>query len=104
MDDYKIKRKDNGVKENLNQGFSPGRESHARQVAPDHQPATGRKHQTKKLEKEKLKRQKIKIGTWNVRTLFQTGKLSNVISEMRRMELNILGLAESRWTDCGNMI
>jgi len=42
-----------------------------------------------------------KIGSWNVRTLFQAGKLDNVIQEMDRMGLQCLGLCEVRWTQAG---
>ena len=38
----------------------------------------------------------MKIATWNVRTLYQEGKIENVIKEMDRMNLNIVGLAETR--------
>lgn len=34
----------------------------------------------------------MRIGTWNVRSLFAAGKLDNAISEMHRMNLRILGL------------
>ncbi|GFO45128.1 craniofacial development protein 2-like [Plakobranchus ocellatus] len=44
-----------------------------------------------------------KIATWNVRTLHQKGKLENVVKEMERMTLNIVGLAEVRWTGAGSM-
>ena len=39
-----------------------------------------------------------KIGTWNVRSLFETGKLWCVIMEMERMELQ---LSETFWTRAG---
>ena len=42
-----------------------------------------------------LKRQK-NVGTWNVRSLYQAGKLENVISEMKRLKVDILGMAEVR--------
>ena len=48
-------------------------------------------------------RNKIKVGTWNVRTLYQAGKLENVIQEMRRLDINIFGLCETRWTNSGSM-
>ena len=32
-----------------------------------------------------------KIGTWNVRSLYKSGKLTNVISEMKRMGVEIMG-------------
>lgn len=41
------------------------------------------------------------IGTWNVRTMFETGKTAQVAAEMRRYNLDLLGISESRWTGSG---
>ncbi|KAL3872739.1 hypothetical protein ACJMK2_035943 [Sinanodonta woodiana] len=38
------------------------------------------------------------IGTWNVRTMYETGKSAQVAAEMRRYNLTILGISEARWT------
>src|SRR6267154_5732447 len=38
-----------------------------------------------------------KIGTWNVRSLNMTGKLANVLKEMKRMGVGIMGVAETFW-------
>src|SRR6267154_2174240 len=43
-----------------------------------------------------------KIGTWNVRSLYQPGKLANVLSEMKRMRVGILGVAETWWDKEGS--
>ena len=43
----------------------------------------------------------LKLGTWNIRTLYQAGKLENVAREMLRYNLEILGLAEVRWDNSG---
>ncbi|KAG1673509.1 Craniofacial development protein 2 [Nymphon striatum] len=51
---------------------------------------------------DRKKKDSIKIATWNVRTLYQKGKLDNVNQEMDRMNLNILGLSEVRWTGAGS--
>ena len=40
------------------------------------------------------------IGTWNVRSMNQ-GKLEVVRQEMTRMNINILGISEIRWTGMG---
>ena len=40
------------------------------------------------------------IGTWNVRTLNQ-GKLEVVKQEMARVNINILGISELKWTGMG---
>ena len=40
------------------------------------------------------------IGTWNVRAMNQ-GKLEVVKQEMARMNVNILGISELKWTGMG---
>ena len=37
------------------------------------------------------------VRTWNVRTLLRSGQLANVKTEMDRLAVDILGLAEVRW-------
>ena len=56
-------------------------------------------------------RKNITIGTWNVRSLRQTGKLKELTHEMNNYKWDILGLCEMRWknfgetsTDEGHMI
>ena len=44
-----------------------------------------------------------RIGTWNVRTAYDTGKIAQIINEMKRYQLGILGLSEMRWTGSGKM-
>ena len=46
-------------------------------------------------------RNKARIGTWNVRTLYQTGELANVTQEMNLCSISILGIAEIHWTGKG---
>ena len=45
--------------------------------------------------------ERIYIATWNVRTLFQKGKLENAKQEMTSLNVNILGMAEVRWMRAG---
>ena len=40
------------------------------------------------------------IGTWNVRSVSQ-GKLEVVKREMERVNINILGISELKWTGMG---
>ena len=40
------------------------------------------------------------IGTWNVRSMNQ-GKLEVVKREMARMNIDILGISELKWTEMG---
>ena len=38
-----------------------------------------------------------KIGTWDVRTPLDTGKLCLLAKELERLKCNICGIAETRW-------
>ena len=69
-----------------------GRDCYVQQVTPNHHQMTVCNNNIKK------------IGTWNVRTLFQKGKLDNVIQEMQRLQINLLGLCEVRWTGAGKVV
>ena len=42
------------------------------------------------------------IGTWNVRYMYQ-GKLEVVKQEMARMNIDILGISELKWTGMGEL-
>src|SRR5688572_25460677 len=44
-----------------------------------------------------------KLDTWNVRSLREEGKMANVMQEMRRMEVNIMGVAETCWQENGSI-
>jgi len=43
----------------------------------------------------------IKIGTWNVRTMYATGKSLTIAREMRAYKLQVLGISETRWLQSG---
>jgi len=85
----------NGV---LQENTSLGRDCHAGQVAPDRNHATV-PNESKKIQKAKPR----KICTWNVRSLYQKGKFDNIKLEMKRMELDVLGMSEVRWTGAGTL-
>ena len=57
------------------------------------------------LQRPKLLSPKYRtqIGTRNVRTMFQTGKVHQVAREMKRLGLAILGVGETRWTGTGKV-
>ena len=46
----------------------------------------------------------LRIGAWNINTLYQTGKYENIKQEMKRLNLDILGLSEVRWKGAGELI
>ena len=44
----------------------------------------------------------IRIATWNVRTIYETGKAAKVAREMERYKVEILGLNDVRWNMAGS--
>ena len=94
----KINETNNSVKESLTlETVSLGQKSDvSSQVATDRQSGT---ECLKKVNKNNLAMQRI--ATWNVRTLYQKDQLENVMQEMQRLEIDVLGLSEARWTDTG---
>jgi len=49
------------------------------------------------------KNAEIKIGTWNIRTLYKPGALRNINSEIAKYKLHIVALQEIRWLGNGNV-
>ena len=43
----------------------------------------------------------IKIATWNASTLFQGEEFDNLVKEAKRLNLDILGVSETRWSGIG---
>ena len=48
-----------------------------------------------------MPKQHIRVGCWNVRILFQAGKLAQTVREMNTYNLCLLGVTEARWTKTG---
>ena len=94
----KIDETNNSVKESLPlETVSLGQKSDvSSQVTTDRQSAT---EYLIKVNKKHLATQRI--ATWNVRTLYQKGQLENVMQEMLRLEIGVLGLS-SYQTDTGS--
>ena len=86
----------NGSRASSLPAASLGRTRHEQQVASD-------RHQATVCKPKPLACGQVRIGTWNVNTLYQSGKLINVEREMRRLKLNILGVAEVRWSGVGSV-
>ena len=45
----------------------------------------------------------LKVGSWNVRTMFSIGKTAQVAREARRYDIGILGISECRWNGFGRL-
>ncbi|CAH8511165.1 unnamed protein product [Schistosoma guineensis] len=43
----------------------------------------------------------IYLGTWNARTMWETGRVFQISAEMRRYNLEVLGISETHWTQVG---
>ena len=48
-------------------------------------------------------RTQIRIGNWNVRTIYTTGKSAQFARVMNQMKIQIMGISECRWTRAGKM-
>ena len=66
---------------------------------------TGQTRKETRGLKDSLANPKVtrRIGTWNVRTMYSIGKTAQVVSEMHRYNLDILGINECRWTGSGKI-
>ena len=60
--------------------------------------ATGKSTSMKATEKLKIEKNTLTVGTWNVQTLWTTGKLELLRNEMKRFRYDIIGISEVRWT------
>ena len=43
----------------------------------------------------------LRIASWNVRTMCETGKSAQLSREMQRYKVDILGISETRWIQSG---
>lgn len=50
-------------------------------------------------QKKNIKIGKIRIATWNVRSLGVCGKLENLKIKMEKLQIDIIGISEFKWTE-----
>ena len=48
-------------------------------------------------------KQQVRVAAWNARPMYESGKTAQVASEIRRHNINMLGVSEARWTDSGKI-
>ena len=60
----------------------------------------GARSLTKSLANPKTK---VKVGCWNVRTMYSLGKTAQITREMARYGIGILGIGEGRWLGFGRL-
>ena len=48
-------------------------------------------------------RKTLNIGTWNIKTMFESGKTAQVAREMHNYNLVLLGLCKTRWKQSGKL-
>ena len=82
----------NGSSDHQIAAVAPGQRSREQQANSDRHQATAYRQNVKQ-----------RIATWNVRTLYQTGKLANLYQEMVRMKIGVLGVSEVRWPGSGEV-
>ena len=51
----------------------------------------------KKPKRKTIKKQRMRIGSWNVRTLLALGKMEEVANELKNYEVDVACLQEVRW-------
>ena len=44
-----------------------------------------------------------RLATWNIRTMYETGKTIQVAREMKNYKMGVLGLSETRWLPSGQL-
>ena len=43
------------------------------------------------------------FGTWNVRTLYKSGAVHNIVNEVEKYKIKLTALQEIRWTNTGTI-
>jgi exonuclease III len=58
---------------------------------------------TGRLKREKDYDLRMKVGSWNVRTMLQAGKMAEIADELLKYNLDITALQEVRWKGYGSI-
>ena len=64
-------------------------------MMPDGQ---SRKDAAEQTPPSSIKTKSLRIGSWNVRTMYEVGKQEQIRNEMQRYNLDILGISETHWS------
>ena len=67
-------------------------------MMPDGQ---SRKDAAEQTPPSSIKTKSLRIGSWNVRTMYEVGKQEQIRNEMQRYNLHILGISETHWSQSG---
>ncbi|KAK4872591.1 hypothetical protein RN001_014620 [Aquatica leii] len=52
---------------------------------------------------KKKKQGKIKIGTWNIRSMIQPGKMRDIVQTLEKYKIDIIAIQELRWAEEGEI-
>ena len=83
---------------------TPRKKTIATETDTEKKHANGARGETSQARWRTFSRQNIKYGWAHVRTLYQAGKLQQVLREMTNYKVEILCVSEARWTDSGRRI
>ena len=62
---------------------------------------TGPRNWIDNLERPWQRKTDMRFGTWNVRSLYRTGALGLVTSEIDKCIMDLVGVQEARWEESG---
>ena len=62
-----------------------------------------RRHRTDPLVRPEQWKREMRVGTWNVRSLYRAGSLTAAARELARCKLDLVGVQEVRWDNGGTV-